>query len=197
MKNPSQVQHEETKSLLAAHHRETASDALAYGSTAVAGLARGGSAGGPPAPIKVPKLQRAVRRLQAIRSVTKDYDFASSSRGAEPGVDVSRTNLAHLAAPLDVSITQWGEHDVELDEFKAVDTEALMEWLDAFDEDAEPAKTTWINMNGLSGVALHRLATKFDLHPLALEDAIHISRLSRSSASRPLPSRRSSVVDPC
>lgn len=36
---------------------------------------------------------------------------------------------------------------------------------------------------GLTGVALHRLATKFALHPLALEDAIHISRLSRSSAT--------------
>jgi hypothetical protein len=143
---------EESEALLSGHHREPVADVRSYGSTAAAAPTGSSSAAGH----DLPKLRKAVRKLQAIRSVTKDYDFASSSRGAEPGVDVSRTNLAHLKAPLDVSITQWSEHEVEREEFKAADADAFMVWLDDFEPDSQDGKCTWVNVNGRSASTVVR-----------------------------------------
>ncbi|KAL7416051.1 hypothetical protein BDY24DRAFT_412961 [Mrakia frigida] len=69
-----------------------------------------------------------------------------------------------------------------MEPFREKDTADLQEYIANFDPDAQDGKVTWVNVKGLNWIALKAIAIKFELHPLALEDALNYTRLSNSKA---------------
>lgn len=91
--------------------------------------------------------------------------------GAAPGIEHSEIeNLpgkyepAHITC-IDYSPTNFQDHEIEnLEEFLS---QHRPDW----------SAVRWINVDGLSDLAaIHALATKYNLHPLAIEDVLHKSQ---------------------
>ena len=72
--------------------------------------------------------------------------------------------------------------------------------VDAFVAAHRPDWTSvrWINVDGLSDLgAVRALAVKYDLHPLAIEDVLHVSQRPKMTPTTPTPSTRRGSSSSC
>lgn len=111
---------------------------------------------------------------RAMKSVLDAQRTVKSFPGCVPGVDVKRTKHSHLCEKyncesvvtvIDYDHEQFINHD-------DLNKRNLIEFLSR----PRPSwsKVRWINVQGLSWDVVEELALFYDLHPLAVEDLVHL-----------------------
>lgn len=97
--------------------------------------------------------------------------LSEKNPGAAPGLEHDEIKLRPSEpGPVSVTCTDYGPNEIAIR-----DIDNLPDFL----EHHRPEWSTvrWINVAGLSDMHLiHALATKYDLHPLAIEDVLHLSQ---------------------
>eukprot|EP00798_Chlamydomonas_sp_ICE-L_P016298 gene16298-22486_t len=97
--------------------------------------------------------------------------------GKAQGIDVKRGDVeldrkmaSHLHACVNITVVDYCQSQVK------VHPDFGNDGLKTFFEEPRPewAKVRWINIEGMSWDVISTLAHEFDLHPLAVEDAVHI-----------------------
>eukprot|EP00877_Chromochloris_zofingiensis_P007548 jgi/Chrzof1/3046/Cz12g09160.t1 len=113
---------------------------------------------------------KSVMALQRMQSSTRSF----APEGQLPGLDVKRHNYDALYGSLqqEVNITCIDYSRDDIDVVANINNASLASFL----ERPRPAwsKVRWINVQGISWDVIQLLARKFDLHPLAVEDIVHI-----------------------
>jgi magnesium transporter len=109
--------------------------------------------------------ERPARRRGRRASLRKRLRTARP--GAKPGLEAS--DLARLAAPENVRLTCI-DYSPEKFEAREIDLTKLDEFMGARRE--EWVRVRWINLDGLDPKVIQALATKYFLHPLAVEDLL-------------------------
>lgn len=91
--------------------------------------------------------------------------------GAAPGIEHDEiTRFATRAEPARITCVDYSPAQAKVQEISR---------LDDFINDHRPewSAVRWVNVEGLGNMAaIHALATKYDLHPLAIEDMLHVSQ---------------------
>lgn len=105
------------------------------------------------------------------------FDEITNRPGAAPGIEHDEIiQLPGCGGPVRITC---------IDYSTAKATEQDIHGLEDFLEQHRPewSAVRWINMDGLSDHdAIHALATKYDLHPLAIEDLLHTSQRPKVEA---------------
>jgi magnesium transporter len=98
------------------------------------------------------------------------FASAEASLGSSPGLEHDEiVKLPDGPAPVRVTCVDYGPGRAQ---------QQLVEDLEDFLARHRPdwSVVRWINVDGLSNMGvIHALATKYDLHPLAIEDLLHLS----------------------
>ncbi|CDZ98009.1 Mg2 transporter protein, CorA-like/Zinc transport protein ZntB [Phaffia rhodozyma] len=121
-----------------------------------------------------------MNRLEAIRAIASnsssefnesEFDWGSSSMGAEPGIDASKAEFNNMVGPSAIQVIDWSIDRVLERRFEGPD---FIKWFQSGEFNNRPkwAKGRWINVDGLNWKVIQAIALQFELHPLALEDAI-------------------------
>ena len=134
-----------------------------------------------------------------------DFDWGSSSMGAEcvlasllfldrraqlnplalstrPGVDPRKANFDHMDMEVTVYVVDWAPERVKERRFTG---DAFLRWWGGGERAGKRppwAKARWVNVDGLNWPVIKAVALYYDLHPLALEDAIKFAAHSNSKA---------------
>ena len=109
--------------------------------------------------------QKAARQISYIRHASgKQYMW---TRGDEPGVDAATASFA--ARPVRCTLVDSSVESVSIVELS---NDELIAELDK--PRPEWSALRWIAVHGTSWDVLRALALKYDLHPLAVEDVLHI-----------------------
>ncbi|MGE5603053.1 MAG: magnesium/cobalt transporter CorA [Nitrososphaerales archaeon] len=100
--------------------------------------------------------------------------------GASPGVEHDEiVSLSGSSAPVPVTCIDYGPARAQLQEISS------WEDLEAFLVSHRPewSAVRWINVDSLANMrVIHSLATKYDLHPLAVEDLLHVRQRAKVDA---------------
>jgi magnesium transporter len=107
----------------------------------------------------------------------ESFVSADASLGAPPGLEHDDLiKLPDGPTPVQVTCVDYGPGHAQLQEIK--DMEGFLavhrpEW----------SVVRWINVDGLSNMGvIHALATKYELHPLAVEDLLHLRQRAKVDA---------------
>ncbi|GIL52412.1 hypothetical protein Vafri_8291 [Volvox africanus] len=95
--------------------------------------------------------------------------------GAAPGIDPRRSKYHHLATkwclPARITVVDYCAKDISIH----AGLDGAGELSAFLSQPREPhAHVRWIHVDGLNWEVIQALAFKFDLHPLALEDTVHV-----------------------
>jgi len=97
--------------------------------------------------------------------------LTDKNTGAAPGVEHDEINLLPgKGRPVNITCIDYCPGEMTVQEVENLDdflNRHRPEW----------CAVRWINVDGLSDMrVIHALATKYDLHPLAIEDVLHLSQ---------------------
>ncbi|KAL7752688.1 hypothetical protein RI367_001690 [Sorochytrium milnesiophthora] len=125
---------------------------------------------------KLGKSVVAARRLanHTLHAAPINKTLAYSEPGAAPGVDsknemyTKRYESVH--ALVNITVTDYSADNIQVNADLGNDT------IEAFLKQPRPAwsKVRWINCQGLSWDVLKALSIEYELHPLAIEDVLHV-----------------------
>jgi magnesium transporter len=108
-----------------------------------------------------------------------DNDFAwmNGNPGASPGVEHDELiQLPSGTEPVSLTCIDYSPTDVQVQEVRDLDdflAHHRPEW----------CRVRWINLDGLTDMrVIHALATKYDLHPLAIEDVLSLTQRPKAEA---------------
>lgn len=108
-------------------------------------------------------------------------DPLKSQPGAAPGIEHDEiTGLPAESGAVTITCIDYNPADLLVQEVEDLD-----DFLDDFLDHHRPewSAVRWINVQGLSNLnAIHALATKYDLHPLAVEDLLHAGQRAKVEA---------------
>ncbi|KAG2489960.1 hypothetical protein HYH03_011590 [Edaphochlamys debaryana] len=115
------------------------------------------------------RVMQANRLLHPIEEAIERHE-----PGAAPGIDPRRSQYQHLAAkwclPVSVTMVDYDCRDVY------IKSEEGAGGLADFLRQPRPrgSRVRWIHVDGLNWEVIQMLALAYDLHPLALEDTVHV-----------------------
>ncbi|EOO00640.1 putative family metal ion protein [Phaeoacremonium minimum UCRPA7] len=120
-----------------------------------------------------PILRRRNTRAATFKTIQNFDEFEERPGwhpGAEPGVDVYKTDGGHasmpvLQAPCEITVVDFSQTDIHVASY---DNDSLMPFLKQ--PEPEWSKCRWINVNGLSWDVIQALGQYKKLHRLAIED---------------------------
>eukprot|EP00835_Amoeboradix_gromovi_P004534 NODE_358_length_10198_cov_0.265076.p2 type:complete len:437 gc:universal NODE_358_length_10198_cov_0.265076:139-1449(+) len=127
-----------------------------------------------------PKLRPFIRKVIQLNRLGKqsspitdsdDYDLPEEHLGS-PGVDVNMSDPILEAINMDCQITVF-DYDAHECEMMQCDNCTLEK---AIQNRPPYSKVRWVNVDGISYDVIKILTIKYDLHPLAIEDIIHINQ---------------------
>ncbi|TFK24275.1 magnesium transporter [Coprinopsis marcescibilis] len=133
------------------------------------------------------KFKAAVRKVMAMRRGTALLGMVGGARpiGAEPGVDPTRPEsditYGHIHQECNIEIV---DYSAIRHSSKKLTNEEFVDLMDnEMHWQAQPwVKVRWIRIGGLSWDVIKALASRYTLHPLALEDVFHGHSRNRSKA---------------
>ncbi|MBI5641716.1 MAG: magnesium and cobalt transport protein CorA, partial [Nitrospirae bacterium] len=101
-------------------------------------------------------------------AVMKQADQLNSQPGSAPGIEHDElVGLSGETGSVEITCIDYSPNNVSIQEIDDLD-----DFLGHHRPDWSSVR--WINVDGLSNLkAVHALATKYDLHPLAIEDVLH------------------------
>mmetsp|Transcript_18747 Transcript_18747/g.33472 ORF Transcript_18747/g.33472 Transcript_18747/m.33472 type:complete len:511 (-) Transcript_18747:466-1998(-) len=121
------------------------------------------------------KFVKGVRRVIAQQRLLGRMRQFNSLPGAAPGIDTKRARYDALAerfhAPADVTAVEYNVDNMHI--HRALDRESMLAFIRKPRPDADDT-VRWINVDGLNWTILSELAETYNLHPLALEDMMHV-----------------------
>eukprot|EP00873_Tetraselmis_striata_P025817 jgi/Tetstr1/446081/TSEL_033682.t1 len=118
------------------------------------------------------QLKVAADRIIAQNKLLREM---RSIPGASPGIDTKRSRYDELAqrfhAPCSVTAVEYNVEGVVVE--RELDRKGLLTFINAPRKE-EDGTVRWMNVDGLNWGILSQLAAEYDLHPLALEDMLHV-----------------------
>lgn len=132
-------------------------------------------------PQPIERFRMSVRKVMHINRTSTC--FSGKGPGAEPGVDVRRDsaylNYGHIRQNCQIEIADYSS--VRSSFGRMTNVEFINFLGNPSASEREPwVKVRWINVGGISWDVIRALALKYDLHPLALEDVLHLPGSPRS-----------------
>ncbi|KLT39689.1 hypothetical protein CC85DRAFT_288259 [Cutaneotrichosporon oleaginosum] len=164
--------------------QETSSGEVSPGSTSPRGHRPGAHSRSMPVPRR--------RRSSTIGQIHWLPGGAGGETGDEPGVDVRSARdqeaYGHLKAPTAITVIDYSSDPDAEDTNIRVDFPGtkLSSWLNSaagqrpIGDDRKPLGVRWIHVTGLNWEVMKTLTLRYQLHPLAVEDALRSSRSPRS-----------------
>lgn len=120
---------------------------------------------------------RAAAHCSRIGARTERFISANAIVGASPGIEHDEiVRLPDGEAPVRVTCIDYGPGQA---------LQRVVEDIDSFLACHRPewSSVRWINVDGLSDMGvIHGLATKYELHPLAVEDLLHLRQRPKVEA---------------
>ena len=116
---------------------------------------------------------KAVQNVRAARRFQQGSTLYTGGVAAEPGLDYKTMDIEGFNAPAEVTVIDYST--------ARWSTSKKMNALDDLEEffgHERPhwAKVRWINVDGLNWPCIKLLATKYNLHRLAVEDLLSVQR---------------------
>jgi magnesium transporter len=112
--------------------------------------------------------QSSILPEMEVRPMKKRFKSTHHAPGTAPGIELDEiTRLPSGTGPVRITCIDYNPAQASIQEISA-----LEEFVGKHRPDW--SKVRWISVDGLSDMhAIHALATKYDLHPLAIEDLLH------------------------
>jgi len=116
---------------------------------------------------------KAVDHVRAVQRLQNGSALYTGGVAAEPGLDYRTMDLEGFNGPTEVTVIDYS--------FQRCTTSKKMRMFEDFQEFFEYdkpkwAKVRWINVDGLNWPCIKLLATKYNLHRLAVEDLLSVQR---------------------
>lgn len=129
------------------------------------------------------RFRATVRKVIAMRRGS--MAISRGLIGAEPGVDPRRESAyltyGHIRQKCLIEVVDYSS--VRSSFGRMTNSEFIKLLADDRASAKEPwVKVRWINVGGISWDVISALAIKYDMHPLALEDLLHVRKAARSKA---------------
>jgi hypothetical protein len=114
----------------------------------------------------------AVENIRAIRRPRANSIPYAGSIAAEPGLDYRTLDVEGFDVSADVTVTDYSSLQCNVTRM-----DSLEELREFFEKDRpEWARVRWINVHGLNWKFIKLLASKHNLHRLAIEDLLSVQR---------------------
>ena len=117
--------------------------------------------------------KKAVDNVRAANRIQKGSVLYTGGVAAEPGLDYRTMDVEGFNSPAEVTVVDYSAKRCSTSKKLR-----LLEDFQRFFEHDRPkwAKVRWINVDGLNWQCIKLLATKYNLHRLAVEDLLSVQR---------------------
>lgn len=115
----------------------------------------------------------AVNNVRAIQRLESGSGLYTGGVAAEPGLDYKTMDIEGFNGPAEVTVIDYSARKC----MTSKKMRMLKDFADFFKYDRPKwSKVRWINVDGLNWQCIKLLATKYNLHRLAIEDLLSVQR---------------------